>query len=435
MQGPYRAISTPRKLKSKGKTAFQTSSASSFAVTEGLESIRTDKETDLKVGLEDHGYVGRHPEGSKQTPTHNDEGWADKLPTSITPMQFLASMFPALLETTLEDALSQNNGDVERTVECLLSGQGDCSDDTSSLCSSSDFSLGEGPFRFDDSASSSTNHSSTSKSSSLMEHEFPNGCTGNDVETLSGMFPNHNRLTILSTLRTHDFDMDRAADTLSRLAIEDGSAFRQREDDHTLATLIEIFPDNDVSKLQSALRRRGGLEGAIEELTAVKNPKWKSKCEGGCLIDGYPCVIHAQARSVPTTSTRIRAQNKRSARSGASSPLLVIDGRGSSVPATPRMSPGDEDEDEELLSLPSSVGTRQIQAGDPKEFRQLAQHYREKRNDAFRRVSYYEANHIALCAIRSTYGRYAICRLRRLTAKAISLEKVLRHIIARKEER
>ncbi|TPX56920.1 hypothetical protein PhCBS80983_g04185 [Powellomyces hirtus] len=312
-------------------------------------------------------------------------------------LQFLAAMFEAMAISVLENALDRCGGNVENAVDFILTNHSDFSDDGSSISSGTDLSSvldsSSNGARDDQTEASSTSSSSPSRSArSVSARGTPSGSSSSYEDDglssmLSSMFPYHDELTIKSVLRTHDYDINRAADILSRLSVHDeykpAATTQGINHDQALAALLDIFPDRDLETLQQALARAAGdVDGAIDTVAAFKPP-----CDGSCVLDGYPCMLHSskprkkeRASSADFGSRRGRTRNEKGTK------MLVAHGSSHGL-ASRFLTSGPELVSPAQQKLSTFASATQAQACDPKEYRQLAHEYREQRNDRFRRAA------------------------------------------------
>ncbi|TPX63053.1 hypothetical protein SpCBS45565_g06882 [Spizellomyces sp. 'palustris'] len=387
-RGQYSAVSNPRKVKlSKSK---QTSSAEGSA-SQLANDVYAQEPTVV------HGHQPVDLTSVDGSLLRGKLGNSATTVTTYSPasIQFLAEIFPGTSEENLEETLLICEGNVEKAVDSLLSDANDCLDDVSSTCSSSEHSSNGEVSRFDDAASSGSLSSSTSKgrASSSESHclgpKDDASINGPEFATLSAMFPDHDRRTIFSALTTHQFDMDRAADTLLRLTLDEIPDNRVCKEDEALSALMEAFPEQPLDILRIILRRCGGLDATVQELTKDIKTAWGRKCDGRCSAGGYPCVYHRSEKALDMempADRRLRREGSASI-SSRSGPIFTLSARGSSLPVSSRIQNVGNDVEQTCGTSSAHANPSEINYLDPRECRQVAQDYREKRDEAFRRAA------------------------------------------------
>ncbi|KNC99118.1 uncharacterized protein SPPG_05377 [Spizellomyces punctatus DAOM BR117] len=387
-RGQYSAVSNPRKVKlSKPKQTFSDEGSASQIAKDVYPQEPTQVRGRQPVDLASvDGGLLREKLGNSATTV-----------TTYSPasMQFLAEIFPETLKENLEEALLICEGNVEKAVDSLLSDANDLLDDVCSTCSSSELSSNGEISRFDDAASSGSLSSSTSKGTASSSESHCLGrkdntnANGPELATLSAMFPDHDQRTILSALNTHQFDMDRAADTLLRLTLDEIPDNRVCKEDEVLAALMEIFPEQPLDILRITLRRCGGLDATVQELTKDIKTAWGRKCDGRCSAMGHPCVYHRSEKPIDmemTADRRLRRADSASM-SSRSGPIFTLSARGSSLPVSSRIQNVANDVEQTGGTSSAHANPSEINFLDPGECRQVAQSFREKRDEAFRRAA------------------------------------------------
>ncbi|KAJ3015980.1 hypothetical protein HKX48_004279 [Thoreauomyces humboldtii] len=425
----YAPVSQPRKLKAKNKAASVPVSANRLEIAHGSEGTPLSMLEDLFPSLPTSELEGvldavRHdPQkavdllydrttclsvvadalpiltsgagpGASHAPAWSLRGTPDTaLADQTSSLEFLASMFYAIPISVLEEALNHCGGNLESAVDHLLTTPSEFSDDASCMSSSTDHSsMAESAYSLEGGSASSSARTSPGPSS-FDPSETVVSQNHDHISTLSAMFPDFCQRTIAASLVTSEDDISAAVDALSRLSLSNPPAVPKF--DEQLAALLDMFPDHDMELLEWALEiSKGDLERAIEELSGPQR-KPEAPCDGKCIAKGYPCLLHARVhkKARPASATTSMGTNKgtvqkTSRASSATSTktgrnVLTIAGHGSSVGrGSVTSSP---EGPEKKLRLSTYAGS--AQGHDAQHYRQLAQEYREQRNENFRRAA------------------------------------------------
>ncbi|KAJ3145095.1 hypothetical protein HDU86_001147 [Geranomyces michiganensis] len=307
-------------------------------------------------------------------------------------LAFLQSIFQHLSLSLLESALSQADGNVERAVEDILTTHSDFDDASSTVSSGTEVT--SSCATVDDEVSEYASSGSSSPAGSSVIHTTVNGLGHDDaVGILAAMFPLLSHKSIEQTLRTNANDVDAAANVLARASIS-GDCPRH-DQDAALATLIDIFPDHDISALTRELARWDNVDSAIAAL-ARPSPPPAFSCDGICILDGFPCILHAhEAKSSGTRGSRTPESSKISRGSPSAtvkpprSVTVLTAGRGASLSAA-RLAGGSsspQSVQESAAAIQPRLSTLARPDDDYKQLREFAEEARRNRNDHYRRAA------------------------------------------------
>ncbi|KAJ3184739.1 hypothetical protein HDU87_004144 [Geranomyces variabilis] len=316
-----------------------------------------------------------------------------RAPQPPSSLSFLQSMLQNLNPSILEAALSHVDGNVERAVDHILATHSDFDDASSSVSSGTEISsscaTGDDEV-YEPSSSSGSNSPIRTTTSSV--NGMSDGLAHDDgTAILTAMFPLLSHKTIEDALRTNGNKVDRAADVLAQSSLGGGSA--RHDNDVALATLIDIFPDHDIGALSRELARWDNVDSAIAAL-ARPSPPPAFSCDGICMADGFPCIVHArEARGGARTPKASAKHSIRIPTAAANSPrsvTVLVAGRGASISAARRA--GDtsstlQQQEAGESAIQPRLSTLARPDDDPQRLREFAEEARRNRNDHYRRAA------------------------------------------------
>ncbi|KAJ3171132.1 hypothetical protein HDU88_008168 [Geranomyces variabilis] len=319
------------------------------------------------------------------------------LPTTRAPqppssLAFLQSIFQNLNSSILETALSHVNGNVERAVDHILATHSDFDDASSSVSSGTEFSsscaTGDDEV-YEQSTSSGSNSPIPTATSSA--NGMSDGLAHEDgTAILTAMFPLLSHKTIEDALRLNSNKVDRAADALAQSSLGGSSA--SHDNDVALATLIDIFPDHDIAALRRELARWDNVDSAIAAL-ARPSPPPAFSCDGICMADGFPCIVHARDSAGGARTPKSSKASNGTPTAAANSPrsvTVLVAGRGASISAARRAGDASsplQQHDAGGAAIQPRLSTLARPNDDPQRLREFAEEARRNRNDHYRRAA------------------------------------------------